>query len=80
MVFRRPSTAVLERSAAKGGGKPPGTAAQVTPPKGIMHAWCLYLELFEVGVGGVQNEAYCADSISFDSPGPKNEITCVICR
>ena len=41
VVFRRPRTAVLERPAAGDEGKPPGTAAQVTPPKGIMHVWCL---------------------------------------
>jgi hypothetical protein len=32
---------VFERSAAGSGGKPPGTAAQVTPLDGTMHAWCL---------------------------------------
>jgi hypothetical protein len=41
VVFRRPRTAVLERSAAGSGGKPPGTAAQVTPHEGIMHVRCL---------------------------------------
>jgi hypothetical protein len=41
VVLRRPRTAVLVMSAAGGGGKPPGIAAQVTPPEGIMHAWCL---------------------------------------
>jgi len=34
---------VLESSAVGGGGKPPGTAAQVTPPEGIMHAWYLLI-------------------------------------
>jgi hypothetical protein len=38
VVFRRPRTAVFERSAAGSGGKPPGTAAQVTPLEGAMHA------------------------------------------
>ncbi len=32
---------MLVMSAAGGGGKPPGIAAQVTPPEGIKHAWCL---------------------------------------
>jgi len=32
---------VLVMSAAGGGGKPPGIAAQVTPPEGIKHSWCL---------------------------------------
>ena len=41
VVFRRPRTAVFERSAAGRGGKPTGTAAQVTPLEGVMHAWCL---------------------------------------
>ena len=41
VVFRRLRTAELERSAAGGGGKPPGTAAQGNPPEGIMQARCL---------------------------------------
>ncbi len=41
VVFRRPRTAVLERLAAGSGGKPPGTAAQVTPLKENKHVWCL---------------------------------------
>jgi hypothetical protein len=41
VVFRRLKTAELERSAAGGVGKPPGAAAQVNPPEGIMQAWCL---------------------------------------
>jgi hypothetical protein len=40
----------------------------------------LDLETFEIDVGGFEKDAYCADSVSSDTPGPKDEITCVICH
>ncbi len=40
----------------------------------------LDLEMFEIGVGGVKDDACCADLVSSDSPGPEDEIVCVIRR
>ena len=83
LVFRRLRTAVLEISVAGSGGKPPRIAVQVTPLEGVMHAWCLSIlkrSRLMFDVGGVENDAYCTDLVSSDTPGPKDEITCVICR
>ena len=73
VVFRRPRTAGLEKLAAGGGGKTPETAAYACLVS-------LELEMFEIGVGEVKNDAYCTNLVSSDSPGPKDEIPCVICR
>ena len=51
-----------------------------SPGKDYASLVSLDLEMFKIGVSGVEDDAYCADLVSSNSPGPEDEIACVICR